>query len=237
MWFIVASGLLIAADPPADLLSRILTRESETEAARGQYAYRQSVKIEELEVRGRKRGEYREKRDIVFTPEGLRFEQMIGKPFNSLDRLRLTDEDFRDIREVQPFLFTREQLMLYQTQYKGEEEVQGIPCWVLEVRPRQILQGQRLFEGLVWVHQEQFAVIRLAGRAVPQVLNRKSENLFPRFLTTRREVDGKYWLPEKTVADDVLEFRAGPLRMRMEIEYSQYKRFSAESTIRFGETK
>lgn len=234
--FIVTSALE-ATGPPPDLLQRILTRESEAEAARAHYAYRQRVRIEEIEVRGRKRGEYRELRDVVFSPEGQRFENMIGRPYAALDRLQLTEEDFRDIREVQPFLFTREQLRLYQTQYKGDETVNGIPCWVIQVSPRQILQGQRLFEGMVWVHQEQFVVIKLEGRAVPQIIGRKQENLFPRFTTMRRQVDGRHWFPDKTIADDVLQFRTGPLRIRMEIEFTRYQRFGAESTITFGEPR
>lgn len=231
---ILASALALPAQTaPPDLLKRVLERETETERERGNYAYRQSVRIEEMDTRGARRGEYRETREVIFTPEGKRLEDFAGKPFDRLDRLRLTEEDFRDIREVQPFLFTRDQLRLYETKFRGEEEIGGRKCWVLDVRPRQILQGQRLFEGLVWVDQVDLAAIQMSGRAVPQMLG-KNENLFPRFTTTRKLVDGKHWFPEKTFGDDVLEFRSGPLRMRMTIEYRDYKRFSAESTVRFN---
>lgn len=224
---------LRANDPPADLLKRVLQHETELEAERGHYAYRQEVRIEELEVNGRRRGEYRETRDIIFTPDGKRLEQAVGKPYQTLDRLRLTEEDFRDIREVQPFLFTSEQLFMYQTRFKGEETMDGIPCWVLQVTPRQILQGQRLFEGLVWVSQAELTVIRLEGQAVPQILGRKQENLFPRFTTIRKKVDGKHWFPELTFADDILHFRTGDLRLRMHIEYTKYERFNVDSKITY----
>ncbi|MBI4909124.1 MAG: hypothetical protein HY820_36225 [Acidobacteria bacterium] len=221
-----------ADEPPAGLLRRVLERETVTEEQRANYAYRQKVHIEELEPGGRKRGEYREARDVIFSPEGKRFEQLVGKPFRSLDRLVLTEEDFRDIREVQPFLFTRDSLPMYQTKYKGEDTTAGFRCWLLQVSPRQILDGQRLFEGLIWVHQQDLAVIRMEGRAVPQMLGKK-ENLFPRFVTVRKLVDGKFWFPEKTSADDVLQFRSGALRMKMAIDYETYKRFGAESTVTF----
>lgn len=228
---------LRSADPPPDLLKRILARETATEAERANFAYRQRVRIEELDLNGRRRGKYRELRDVIFTAEGKRHEEMAGKPYDTLAGLRLTAEDFRDMREVQPFLFTSDQLHLYQTQFKGEEPVEGAPCWVLQVTPRQILQGQRLFEGLVWVQQEELAVIRMEGRAVPQILNRKQENLFPRFTTVRKKVDGKFWFPDRTFADDVLPFRAGPVRIKLEIVYSQYKRFSADSKVTFQPPK
>jgi hypothetical protein len=226
-----------AADPPPDLLKRVLDRETATEAERGNYAYRQTVRIEELSERGQKRGEYHEVRDVIFTPEGQRHEKQLKAPYQTLDRLKLTEEDFRDIREVQPFLFTRDQLLLYETKFKGEETIGGYPCWVLQVRPRQILQGQRLFDGIVWVHQADFSVLQMEGKAVPEILNRKEENLFPRFTTVRKLVDGKHWFPERTLGDDVLPFRSGPLRMRLTIQYSDYRRFQAESTIKFSDPK
>lgn len=235
--FIVPLAFLEAAEPPPDLLKRLLTRETESETARSEYAYKQRVRIEELEPRGMKRGEYRELREVIFTPAGERVERMIGKPFQSLSRLMLTEEDFADIRNVQPFLFTKDQLLLYQTEFKGEETIDEIPCWVLRVRPRQILQGMRLFEGLVWASQKDYSVIRMEGVAVPQIQTRKQENLFPRFTTFRKQVAGGHWFPDRTVGDDVLHFRGGDIRMRLEIQYTEYKKFGAESKVTFGEPK
>jgi hypothetical protein len=59
----------------------------------------------------------------------------------------------------------------------------------------------------------------------------QQENLFPRFTTIRKPIDGKHWFATFTYADDTLEFRAGPLRERLSIAYSQYKRFGATSTF------
>lgn len=201
--------------------------------ARGNYTYRQSVLIEDVEPRGARLGEYREEREVIFTPEGKRLEQPIGKPFDNLKRLKLTEEDFRDIREVQPFLLDRSQLWLYQTEYKGEETMDGVECWVLRVSPRQILEGQRLFEGMLWIAQPDFSITRLEGRAVPQHFGKSKENLFPRFTTFRELVDGKYWFPVHTHGDDMLPFASGPVRMRLTIRYRDYKRFTAESTVTF----
>lgn len=208
-------------------------RESETEAARNQYTYRQSVVIEELSAHGARLGEYREVRDIIFSPEHERTERMAGRPLLNLKRLVLTPEDFRDIREIQPLVLTTELLHLYETKFRGEEKMDGVDCWVLEVRPRQILSGQRLFEGLLWVARNDYSIVRTEGQAVPQIRSMKSENLFPRFTTIRRPVDGAHWFPVRTYADDTLQFRTGPQRIRLNIRYSDYKRFGAESSIQY----
>jgi hypothetical protein len=190
------------------------------------------VIVEEMKSRGGKGGEYREVRDVLFTPEGLRTEQSVGKPVMTLQRLRLTEEDFRDVREVQSLLFTKDTFWAYETEAKGEEQMDGIDCYVLKVRPRQILQGQRLFDGLFWVDKTDYSIVRSEGQAVPQMRSARpvKENLFPHFTTIREKING-YWFPVTTYGDDLLDFSNGPIRMRLIIRYRDYKRFTAESRV------
>lgn len=235
--FILASGLfaaiLSAQNPPPDLVKRVAAVETAAQQAQSNYTYRQSVSVEELDDHGAIAGDYHEVRDIIFSPSATRTEQMIGTPRVSLKHLKLTDEDFRDIREIQPFLLTNDQAFLYETRYRGEENIDGVDCYVLQIRPRQILQGQRLFDGNIWVDKTDFAVVRSEGQAVPQIVTTKSENLFPHFTTLRRKVDGQYWFPVTTYANDTLYFRTGPQRIRLMIRYTDYKKFGSDSTITF----
>jgi hypothetical protein len=224
--------LLLPAQP-VDLAKRVAQRETAAMEARLQYTYRQTVLIEEMAAKGGRAGEYREVREVIFSPTGERTEQMVGKPMSNLARLRLTDEDFRDIRDVQPFLFTAEQLWLYETKPRGEEAADGVDCWILQVRPRQVHPGQRLFDGMFWVDKRDYSVVKSEGVAVPQILNRKEENLFPHF-TTFREKIGEHWFPVHTFSDDELHFKGGSIRQRMTIKYEKYQRFGADSTVTFG---
>ena len=223
-----------AEDPPPDLAKRVAQRATETRRAREQFTYRQSVSVEELTPTGARAGEYREVREVVFSPAAERSERIVGKPLKTLQRLKLTEEDFRDIREVQPFLFDAERLWYYETRYKGEETIDGADCWILQVRPRQILAGQRLFDGLLWADKKDYSIVRAEGKAVPEIRSMKNENLFPRFTTIWAPVDGDLRFPVFTFADDTLDFRVGPQRIRLTIRYTNYQRFSAESTVKFG---
>ena len=146
----------------------------------------------------------------------------------------MTEEDYRDIREIQPFVLTEEQLWIYERKFRGEEHMDDVDCWVLQVRPRQILAGAAALRRPDLGGQEDvFSIVRMEGQAVPQIRTMKSENLFPRFTTLRRPVDGDHWFPVKTYADDTLYFRTGPQRIRLTIRYSNYKKFGAESTVTF----
>jgi hypothetical protein len=220
-----------ATDPPANLAKLVAHRETETEAERNEYTYRQGVTIDELDAKGGARGQYRETRDVIFSPEKDRTEQLIGHPDNGLKYLILTDEDFADIRNIQPLVLTEDRLWNYETKFRGEESMDGVDCWVLQVRPRQILQGQRFFDGMMWVDKKEYNIVRMEGQAVPQIRSTKTENLFPKFTTIRKPLDGKHWFPIYTYADDTLQFRTGPQRIRLRIAYSNYKKFGAESTL------
>jgi hypothetical protein len=174
---------------------------------------------------------YKEVRDVIFSPKHERSENLIGQVQNSLKYLIMTPEDFRDIREIQPLVLTEDRLWNYETKFRGDETIDDVDCWVLQVRPRQILGDQRFFEGTLWVDKKEYNIVRMEGKAVPQITTMKQENLFPRFTTIRKPVDGKHWFPIYTYADDTLHFRSGAQRERLRISYSDYKRFGAESTF------
>jgi hypothetical protein len=225
-----------AADPPPDLARRVAEREGISEAERSRYTYQQWLTVEEFDRRGNKGGIYQERREVIFLENNERVERMLGRPNSTLKLLRMTDEDFRDMRDIQPLLLTRDRLGFYETKPKGEETIEGIECWVLQVRPKQLLDGMRMFEGILWVDQRDYSVIRSEGRAVPQIRSSRAgaENLFAYFTTVREKV-GEFWFPVLTFADDTLDFNNGPLRIKFTIRYRDYKRFGAESKITASE--
>ena len=82
-----------AQDAPPNLAHRIAHQESETQAARNDYTYRQTVVFAELDAHGAATGEYRDERDVIFSPEHERTEQIIGKPLLTLKRLKMCIRD------------------------------------------------------------------------------------------------------------------------------------------------
>ena len=230
--FTVACPPAGAQEPPAGLVRAIAEREALNEAARSHYAYRQEVVMEELPGGQEPNGRYVERRDVIFSPQGERSEIAVGEPASTLKRLILTPEDFDDIRNIQPILLTPDVLPRYEVKFRGDEVIDGRECWVLQVRPRQIFQGMRLFDGMIWAEKQSLSIVRSEGQAVPPVYTKGQENLFPRFATTRAEFEG-HWFPVLTLGDDTLPFRTGALHVKMTIRYKDYKRFGAESKITF----
>ena len=235
LFLLAFAATLTAAEPPDDLLQRVAEQGSRFETERGRYTYTQTFHFIELDKLGAQRGDYLEVRDVTFTPDGERDERFLKGPHDRLKFMRLTDEDFRDIRDVQPFVLTADTLWLYETRYQGEERLGERDCFVYRIRPRQVLEGQRLLDGQIWIDQQEQQIVQVSGQPLPQKHSTENANLFPHFLTRYEPVDEGMWFPVKTLADDTLAFPSGLQHVRYEIDFADYKRFTAETEIRFDE--
>lgn len=225
-----------AEQPPAGLVTRIAGQGTRFEQERERYTYRQIFRFQELDRRGAPLGFYEEEREILFNEEGERTESFASKPVNRLERIRLTGKDFQDLRDIQPFVLTENTLWFYEVAYKGKETVNGEPCYAYRLKPRQVLEGQRFLDGWIWVSREHLSVVRVAGKPVPQIYG-EQENLFPSFVTVYEQVDGEFWFPVRTVADDILGFSGGAQRVHYEVLYKDYQRFTAETKVDYGAGK
>lgn len=229
---LLLSALLFGTPDARTLARQVAEREQKCRAERDRYTYRQSFEFTEEGGGG-----YFAVNDITFTPDGKRIEQVVKKPIDSLKKIRLTEEDFRDLVQVQPLLLEPEDLWNYDVSYGGEQVVAATPAHMLRIKPRQIFEGQRLFDGTVWVSKKTLQIIQAEGKAVPNIFRKGQENLFPYFTTVREAVAGAggCWFPVLTWANDVLPFRNGPQRVRFTIKYEKYQRFSADVKIEYKE--
>lgn len=224
-----------AGDPdPQQIIQKFAAKEAEFARARENYTYRQSVTIQELDEAGNPRGRYFLVEDVIFSPDGKRTERVVRAPVSTLRNLLLTPEDEQDLRHVQPFVLTTDQIPEYDIRYLGRQNADEIPCFVFAVKPRKMEKGKRYFEGQIWVDDRDLQIVKTYGKGVG-LLKKGSDNQFPKFETFREQVDGKFWFPTYTFANDTLHFQTGPQRIKMTVKYEDYKRFEGRSTIQFGD--
>lgn len=226
---------LFAAEPtPDEIIQRFAAKEAEFSQARSNYTYRQTVKIQELDSAGNPGGKYELVEDVIFSPEGKRMERVVRAPLATLRNILLTPEDEQDLRNVQPFVLTTTEIPDYDIRFLGKQKADEIPCYVFAVKPKKMVQGKRYFEGQIWVDDRDLQIVKTYGKGVG-LLKKGSDNQFPKFETYREQIDGKYWFPTYTRADDTLHFQTGPQRIRMTVKYEDYKKYEGRSTIKFGE--
>jgi hypothetical protein len=85
------------------------------------------------------------------------------------------------------------------------------------------------------VDDHDFQIVKSYGKSVPDTRKKhgKDENLFPKFTTWREQIDGKYWFPTFSRAEDTLKFTIGDVKIREIVKYTNYKRFGSKSTITY----
>ena len=220
---------------PDEIVQKFAAKEAEFARARENYTYRQTVKIQTLTDSGAVDGRYEIVEDIIFSPDGKRTERVVRAPMSTLERIQLSPEDMEDLRNVQPFVLTTNEIPLYDIHYLGPQKADEIPCYVFAVKPKKMEKGHRYFEGQIWVDDRDFQIVKTYGKAVG-LLKKNEDQQFPKFETLREQVDGKYWFPVYTDADDTLHFRNEAVKMRMVVKYEDYKQFKSDVNIQFGNT-
>jgi hypothetical protein len=220
---------------PGVIIQKFAAKEAEFQEARGNYTYRQTVKLQELDFNGNpETGQWNVIEDIIFTPEGKRMSKVVWAPVQTLQHIILTREDEQDLRDVQPFVLTTKDVGQYDIKYLGRDKIDEIGTFNFDVRPKKMVAGKRYFQGTIWVDDRDFQIVKTSGKGVGIV---KKGNEFPTFETYREQIDGKYWFPTYTHADDTLHFPNGEdQRIRMTVRYQDYKRYEGKSTITYGNT-
>ena len=222
-----------ATPSPDEIIKKFAAKEAEFRKARENYTYRQVLKMETLESDGTPNGSWQETTDIIFGPNKQRSEKVIYAPVKTLKNIDLDPQDEQDLRSIQPFVLTTEDIAKYDIEYLGKQNVDEIPCYQFSVKPKKMVKNERYFQGTIWVDDRDFQIVKTYGKGVGIT---GKDHQYPMFETYREQIDGKYWFPTYTHADDTLHFTNLNQRIRMVVRYQNYKRFGAETNITFGDT-
>jgi hypothetical protein len=230
------NGPLNSAQPRSisvqELIQKFARQEEVFKDARNHYAYTQDVTVQTLDG-DTVSGEFRETTDVLYDDQGRRVEKVTYAPQNTLKGISISKEDYDDFRNRLPFVLTSQDLGNYNILYAGQQRVDELDTYVFDVAPKKVDKdgGPRFFQGRIWVDNRDFQIVKTCGKNVPDIHKRDSENLTPKFVTYREQIDGQYWFPTYTRADDDLHFRSGDVRIREIVKYTNYKRFGVKTRI------
>jgi thiol-disulfide isomerase/thioredoxin len=222
-------------DPNPEEIRRVIqefaAKERVFREARNNYTYHQINKVQELGPDNEVVGTYQQEWDILYDDNGKRIQRVTYAPEPTLKGLIVTKEDIENFENIQPFVLTTDELPEYEVKYLGHVQVDQITAYVFDVRPKQIEKNRLYFKGVVWVDDRDLQIVKSEGKTVPELKSSKG-NLFPRFSTWREQIDGKFWFPTYTSADDTLYFPNGPpVHMKETVRYTDYKQFKSGTRI------
>jgi hypothetical protein len=215
-----------------DRIVRAFTaKETEFRSALNDYVFKRDAVVQTIGMGGQVSGEYHRVSNFTFDNSGNRFEKINFFPLPTLVELTVTNEDLEDLGGIQPFALEASKIDQYNFKYIGKERIDELNLHVFDVTPKVMPDPkktkERYFLGRIWVDDKDLQIVKVRGKGIPETKNNK----YPTFDTYREQIDGRYWFPTYTYADEDMVFDSGQVvHIRMKVTYSEYKR--ARGTVR-----
>jgi len=222
------------------IIRTLAQKEGEFRSALNNYSFERDATVQTIGMGGQISGEYRRVSRFVFDDSGRRFEKITFFPISTLRDISISPEDLEDLGGVQVFALETAKLHEYDFSYVGKEKIDDLDLFVFDVTPKVMSDQRRLkqiersktperyFQGRIWVDDKDFQIVKARGKGVPEV----GDQRFPTFETYRENIDGRFWFPTYTYADDELVFKSGQVvRVRMRVKFADFQRLKGKARI------
>ncbi|HET7113282.1 MAG TPA: energy transducer TonB, partial [Pyrinomonadaceae bacterium] len=171
---------------------------------------------------------------FTFDDQGNRYEKIGFFPMSTMTDVTVTAEDIEDLGGINPFALEPSRIAKYNFRYVGKEKIDELNLYVFDVAPKVMPTSKkiedRLFVGRVWVDDQDLLIVKTRGKAVPET----KQNKFPIVETYREQIDGRYWFPTYSYADEELIFDSGnSVHIRLKVRYSDFA--PARATLKVTE--
>src|SRR5215510_8471406 len=208
--------------PDSDRISRSFTaKEAQFRRALNSSSFTRDALIQSIGMGGQVIGEYHRISTFTFDDQGNRYEKISFFPMSTMPEI--TQEDVDDLGGINPFALEPSKIALYNFRYVGKEKIDELSLYIFDVTPKVIPNPkktkERLFVGRIWVDDQDLLIVKTKGKGVPET----KQNKFPTVETYREHIDGRFWFPTYSYADEELDFDNGSsLHVRMKVRYTDF---------------
>ena len=225
-----ASGGALSQAEIERIIKTFTTKETQFRHALNEYSFKRDAVLQSLGMGGQVTGEYHRVSLFTFDDAGARYEKISYFPMPSFNQV--TQEDLEDLGGIQPFALEPSKIPQYDFKYVGKDKIDELSLYVFDVTPKVIpdpkKSKERFFTGRIWVDDQDLQIVKTKGKGVPET----KSNKFPIVETYREQIDGRYWFPTYSYADEELIFEKGePLHIRMKVRYSDFELARAKVKI------
>ncbi len=211
------------SQPEKDRMIRTLAeKEAQFRRALLEYSFKRDAVFQTLGMGGQITGEYHRVSDFTLDDLGNRHEKIRYFPMPSIGGI--TDEQIDELGGISAFALEPSKIEQYNFIYIGQEKIDELNLHVFDVTPKAPPDPkktkERLFQGRIWVDDQELQIVKTRGKWVPNTKNDK----FPTVETYREQIDGRYWFPTYSYADEELIFDNGEsLHFRLKVRYSDFE--------------
>jgi hypothetical protein len=211
--------------PQEQIIQRFAANEDAMKQAFDTYTYTQSVRFEEetdpvglLTASG----------DTYFDTDGQRYWRITKSPKPTLTATLYRLDDVTAMAEIPYFFLTTTDIANYNFLYAGQQQLDQINTYIFQVKPKILSRKQRFFDGVIWVDDRDFAIVRTWGKFELLVEPSGDHVPFKMFETYRENFEDKYWLPTYTTSDgEVTTDQGEKVPVKLVIRATDFKRRAA----------
>lgn len=207
--------------PEQEIIQKFAASEDVMKQKYESYDFTQTIRIEEMADPG---GKLSVTGEVYTRPDGQRFLRVAKQPESNLKVEHFSLEDVRTIASMPLFSLTSQEIGNYNFKYAGQEKLDQLNTYIFQVKPKLLSRKQRYFEGVIWVDDRDFAIVKSYGRFVSELTGNGTNLPFTMFETYRENFQEKYWLPTYIRSDDYIK---GPndeeLPLRLVIRSTEFK--------------
>ncbi len=204
--------------PAEEIIKRFSSKEAESKKTFDSSDYHFSLKVVEYDPDGSAAGEAQLVSRIYYKPDGLRYGGILEQPDPSMKRVSFSLVDLQDLAAPQLFPLTPDKLEKYDITYIGPDTVDEITAFLFSIKPRRLERRERFFEGLVWVDDRDFEIVKTYGKYVSEVTH---EELFP-MLEAYREVVNGVRLPTFVRGEGYVRTKDVESKLRLTLRFGEF---------------
>ncbi|HEX8649612.1 MAG TPA: hypothetical protein VF708_02145 [Pyrinomonadaceae bacterium] len=209
------------------IIRALTTKETEFRRELNNYGFKRDAVVQLIGFGGQIAGEYHRISNFTFDDSGNIFEKIVFFP---MPTLAPSQNDLDDLGTIQTFVLEPARIGLYSFTYVGKERIDEIDTHVFDTGPKVLpgsSSGGRFFQGRIWVDDRDMQIVKARGKGVPEGNER-----FPTFEYYREQIDGRYWFPSYTYADEQLVLKTGQvIHVRLRIRFTDYERLRGKVRI------
>ena len=187
------------AIPEQQIIQHFAANEDAMKKAFDNYTYAQTVRYEEeteplglLSATG----------DTYFKEDDQRYWRITKAPKPTTKYSPYTLEDVMTMTVIPYFFLGSTDIPQYNFVYAGEQQLDEINTYVFQVKPKLLSRKQRLFEGVIWVDEQELTIVRTWGKFELMVEPEGNHLPFTMFEVYRENFEDKYWLPTYVTSED-----------------------------------
>jgi hypothetical protein len=207
--------------PEQEIIKRFAANEDVMKKAFDTYTFQESIRLDEQTDPG---GQFLVTGYMFTKPDGQRYFRVEQPPQSTLKLMHFSLEDVRVLSTMPLFPLTSEEIANYNFVYAGQEKLDQLTTYIFQVKPKMLSRKKRLFEGVVWIDDHDFAIVKSYGKFVSELEGNGTALPFTMFETYRENFQQKYWLPTYTRSDDFFKSDQNEeLPLRLVIHATDFK--------------